>query len=408
MLFLSFGILLVGYFLLVAVHFIPHRSIDKNLRITSEIFMKEGDYPTVFLNGAFLENFSDADAFAIIYNKKDSVNPFINALYAYNYSFPDEHHRVGRGVEAFQNTITLNLKKSRDYNHTQEWHGFQIYLRPLLMRYNLPDIRLFGYITNFILLIIVCLNLAKARNDLFAFLPCFIGYEFFHYSLESMSILLHTDICVMLIGCLAIILLKDQFIFAAFLVIGLLAAFFSMFNMPMITVGFPLIVWLMLHETVDSWIRIKKVIEYSFFWLLGYSIATFSKVFIAACIFKKNVKHILGWYVGINDNVSHMKRIEVLKNIIVDIFTRSLLARDLLILITVSALIYIICSKKYRIIDWRKCIPYLIVALYPCIWVYIVVVHSKLDWTVFIFGISIFAFMQMLYDLSKRASKKLR
>ena len=404
--------LFCGYLLLVLVNLIPNHSIERNLKISSDIFMKEGNYPSIYLNGTFLENFSDADAFAVAYNRS-TLNPFYNALNAYNYSFLKPKAQDCRGVKALRQTAEKDFKDMHIYNHSQEWHGFQIWLRPLLIRYNLPDIRFFGYFICFMLMLAVCIQICKLCHDEFAFLPFAIGCLYFHYPLESMSILLSTDICVMFSGCLAVLWAekhhKEFYNARIFAMIGVAAFFFSMFNMPMITLGFPIIVWLIVTEKkhFDAEKRILNTIWYSFSWLIGYSIAVFSKTLIKYLMQTQDVIYTFRWYIGAEGKiVTHSERMNNLKRIMTDVLDRSLIEGDLLLLAIFVILIYVMYRKRNISLNFRKYIPYVLAASYPCIWIYFITIHSNLDWTVFLFGISIFSIFGILYDMCKTVSKK--
>ena len=102
------------------------------------------------------------------------------------------------------------------------------------------------------------------RQTTFLEFSFFFAYEYFAFSLESMSVLLNTDICVMLLGCLGILWAQNKppiWTERIFISIGIFASYFSMFNMPMITIGFPLVLWLSLSENKVSpeATRIKKL-----------------------------------------------------------------------------------------------------------------------------------------------------
>ena len=91
---------------------------------------QEGNSPSIYAKRSFLENFSDADAFAVTFNQKQQ-NIFINALEDFNYYLGERGNN--RGVEALWETAQGNTKNLKTYQHSQEWNGFQIYLKPLLI-----------------------------------------------------------------------------------------------------------------------------------------------------------------------------------------------------------------------------------------------------------------------------------
>ena len=71
----------------------------------------------------------------------------------------------------------------------------------------------------------------------------------FWNEVKTITILFSTDFCAMLLGCLAIIKAVEQnkdfkYIGKIFAIIAIADSYFSMFNMQLITIGFPLLVWL--------------------------------------------------------------------------------------------------------------------------------------------------------------------
>ena len=113
---------LVGYLLLVLVNFIPKELIRNNVKISSKILVKQGDVPNMFLKGVTLENFTDADAISLTFNKDN--NPFYDALYAYNYQI--KINKAFRGVHALRLTAIEKTKDLYKYENSQECHGYFI------------------------------------------------------------------------------------------------------------------------------------------------------------------------------------------------------------------------------------------------------------------------------------------
>ena len=400
---------IVGYLLLVLVNLIPVAKIMHNARISAQMLLEQKEQPEAFLKGAYVENFSDCDALGVTLNKEDN-RPFYYALYAFNYTLPNRH----RGVEAFSNTVLNKVDKKRIYEHSQEWHGFQLWLRPLLMWFDISDIRYLCFFTAQFLMILVCMELCKTFKNNWAFVPFLVGYEYFNYTFASLSILLTTDICVMLLGCLAIMYAyrtgkSTTYIGRIFAIIGILASYFSMFNMPMITIGFPMIVWLATTENtrlIDFNQRARSTIANTFYWFGGYAFMTFLKIFLTKWLVgAKSGMHSLTWYTGMQHKYSFISRLSVLREMIYEMFTRSPMSTALFATLIIAMLTYIVLKKKFYKDAFRMAIPYLCVASYPVIWTVVLVVHASMWWTVILYGVSIFAFVQILWNICVRDEK---
>lgn len=399
--------IIIGYFLLVLVHLIPPHLIQKNIQQTAQIMKQEGNSPSIYAKRSFLENFSDADAFAVTFNQKQK-NIFINALEDFNYYLGERGNN--RGVEALWETVQGNTKNLKTYQHSQEWNGFQIYLKPLLIFYDISDIRYLCFLATQFLMLLVCLGISRAKQHFWSFLPFFFAYEYFAFSLESMSVLLNTDICVMLLGCLGILWAQNKhpiWTERIFISIGIFASYFSMFNMPMITIGFPLVLWLSLSENKVSpeATRIKKALLYTACWLGGYAFMTFFKLFMAKLLLQESSgTFALAWYTGIISKVSLLDRCQQLLSKITEIFYWGKIRYTLLVLLILTCLTLNISTKKFIRTDLEKILLYLGVAYIPIVWIFILIIHAQMPWTIFLFSISIYAILEGLWNIFLRKS----
>lgn len=398
-----------GYLALTAVRAIPVRHIDKNIRVSADIFAREGDQPSLYIKGAFLENFSDADAFGVTFNEK-SPNPFRNALYAYNYYTGKEGS--SRGVTALAAGVSGRVEKDAVYEHSQEWHGFQVWLRPLLVFYSLPDIRFLGFLTVQFLLVLACGEWVRVSKDRWGFVPFLISFEFFCYTLEALSVLFFADIGVMLAGCWCVLrgvrLHKERIWFCRlFALTGAAASYFSMFNMPLLTVGFPLAAWLgasaRREENASVMYRQGNVFLGAGSWLAGYAFMTFLKIGLTILFFQAaNGVFAVKWYAGITGGISWAERLFRLQGVLLSVYARGDLGRHLLFLFLAAVLICAAARGKFRRSDWEGLLPYLTVAAFPAVWVVALPVHAQMPWTPFLFGVSVYAVLQAAWNICRR------
>lgn len=404
--------IVAGYFLLVFVKIIPNKYIQQNIVLSAEELKTEGDTPFLYTNGCFLDNFSDADALAVAYNNK-THNPFYNALYCFNYYIGN--HGASRGVEALYQTVTNLEHNMKYYDHSHEWHGYQVWLKPILLIYDISDIRFICFFFTQFLFIIVCIELYKYFKNYWNILPFFISYEFFCFSIESMSFLFCMDIVTMLLSCIAIIYsyrknLSEKYFCYIFTLTGISAAYFSMFTMPIITIGFPIIVYISLLNTNE--VKTKQLysfFQYFFYWLFGYFVMGLSKIFITIMLFNAT-KGISGikWYTGFTLNVSLSERVEKVIYYVTNFNNYSEFKFYFLLLIFVFILFKIVIKdvrkKKKVIISITQVLPYFIISILPILWVFIVAVHVP-ERTMFLFSISIFSVLQFLWNFHKKVYK---
>jgi len=397
--------MIVGYLLIVCVNFIPKEMIAKNVKASGEIMAKQEDTPEMFLKGVILENFSDADAISLTYNKDN--NPFYDALYAYNYQLSKTY--AHRGPTALKLTAEDKTQELHKYEHSQEWHGFQTWLRPLLTHYDVSDIRYACFLVVQILLILVCMNISQICNNKWAFIPFLIGFEYFCYTFESISILFSTDFCAMLLGCLAIIKAVEQnkdfkYIGKIFAIIAIADSYFSMFNMQLITIGFPLLVWL----GITDWKNPKNLdqknnwtILYSLYWLFAYSLMTFSKIFITKVFLgMKGGVYAIKYYTGTIAKSTLLERAETALDLFKETLTANPMARDILILLLISLIIYSLIKKRFAEVSIKRCLPFLYVAAFPAIFQSVMIMYSGIWWIVTYWSIAIFAITQLFWNVA--------
>lgn len=105
-----------------------------------EVLEREGIDPKTILGfNAVLDNFSDAVILNTIYSL-DSSKPFISSMNANNIIVPDENMELGNPIVSLRNL--LENENGYRYNYSRYWHGYIIYLKPLLVFFNYSVIRI--------------------------------------------------------------------------------------------------------------------------------------------------------------------------------------------------------------------------------------------------------------------------
>ncbi len=399
--FISILVIFFGYFLLVVVNLIPTEKIERNVLNSAEIMLEQGNAPVI--GGVTVENFSDADAIGITFNKDDD-RPFYYAMYAYNHSL-DKKARV-RGVYSLHAATVAHRSSLGIYEHSQEWHGYQLWLRPLLVFVDIEKIRpIFFFFVN-LTAFLLCLRLNKYFNSYLAFLPFFISFLLFDYSFVSLSFLLGTDILIALVGSYFVLkyykLSQGQLLYRIFGIIGMVASYFSMCNMPMLTVGFPLVTWLAAENRQSSAglkYKIASIIAFSFCWLLGYSILTFSKLYLAKFLVgAKSGVYALKWYTGCIHGYTLLDKFKMSNELLTSI-THGQYILAFIIFVLILSFVVVLLKKKSVKNYFTNAIPYLFVSIYPYIWCVVMPVTINIWWTYLLYGISLYACLQFVWNV---------
>ena len=420
---ITLSCIILGYLCLVAVESIPNKYIEKNIINSAQklekdcdlydrtyIYNKDYSYDSgyLFIDGVFLDIFTEADALAITYNNKTN-NPFYSAVYCYNY-YIKNIGKNNRGIKALQRTVYNKIKKTGIYEHSQEWHGYRVWLKPALIFFDISDIRLILFLFTQFLFIFVCIGISKSFKNIYGFVTFFISFEYFNYSLGTMSFIFGMDICTMLAGCLGVIYvykknLQIKYLSYIFTLVGISAAYFSMFTLPLITIGFPLILWLSLPKyDFEENKRIYFLLKYCFYWLIGYFGMGLAKIVLSIILFNaQNGIFCIKWYTGLIGKLSLYDRFENIIYYISNINNYSYF-RLLIIIFIVVVIMAVIVIKFKKFIRQKnklqKYLPYLIIFSFPILWVFVVPVHIK-EWTIFLFSISIYAVLEMISEIKK-------
>ncbi|MBQ6773293.1 MAG: hypothetical protein IJP48_04430 [Synergistaceae bacterium] len=395
------GIIITGYLLLVLVYCIPDNLLDKNVRISAEKLYKEGVYPDIYASGSFLDNFTDGACIAITINRKND-NPFYSAIDSYQSGSGKD------GLTKFYQTVfeSETITPKLHFSHSYMWDGFRIYLRPLLIRYPIQDIRVLCAWLVYALSFILCILILDHYKNFFAIIPFMCAFLFFNFQLEALSLLFFNDIFFMLLGSLLVIRFikrgNNYYLDELFAAVGALVGFTSMLITPMLSVGFMLVCYLIFrNNNHDLKHDIYSIIKYSASWLTGYAVTTFTKVFLSSAFGltlagKGQVQHYSGG--------SLYNRLAMNYRVFMRLLITSRFKRDFMIITVLIFLAVLIYRKAYT--RWKDSLPYLFIASYPVVWVFVMAGHSGHGWTYFNYSISIFAVLQVMFIMILQAGEK--
>ena len=172
--FLAYIIMITVFILsIVAISLIPSEKIYENIRKSSVTLLKEGDllrYPSY--RKIKLDNYTDS----LMLNNAYSINnksPFESAMlvrenYIYGISAEatrdvlGEHIQTKAQVEELENLINNNPDESHEY--ARYWHGYLVYLRPLLLLFDYSKIRIIILIVLIFLIARLLYNLYKLKK----------------------------------------------------------------------------------------------------------------------------------------------------------------------------------------------------------------------------------------------------
>ena len=171
--------------------------------------------------------------------------------------------------------------------------GYLIILRPLLVLFNINQIRMILTILLVALAIILSFLIGKKINFITAmtFLMGLLGVEYFYlgFSLQGIFVFI-----IMMISSIIILLRykKIKSFGLLFFITGILTNFFDFLTVPIVTLIIPLIIYFLLkqkEEILNLKIVFKELFFLTFAWGIGYGITWFTKWILVDLFFNKNM-----------------------------------------------------------------------------------------------------------------------
>ena len=370
--------ILAGVVLLTAVYALPTARMRHNVSISLPYILSEGDrYQWApYHNGTELDGFTDAIMLGnAIY--AGSGSPLRDALVNPRMEFTpgdsvpvDSLSRYAQGAE-----------DGRQVTYARYWHGYLVFLKPLLLFFTPSDIRLLN-MTVQLVLAAVLLALSYRRGGLGLTIP--LGAALLVLNPISTALCFqYTDVYLLTLvfGILLLWRRTDEKRFGCllYLWLGIGLGFFDFLTYPVASLGILLAIELTV-STSGLWRKIQAMLRNSTAWALGYGGMWAGKWVVASAFTDQNV--ILDALRNISGRTSSTAGEET-----VDIF--SVLWRNaqnyvnvqtvFLILVLGALLGYLVLVKKYRLrLSHSTLVPLVLCALYPVVWYAVLRNHSMI------------------------------
>lgn len=277
------GAVCVGFLLLVLVYLIPTDRIRGNVKVVSDQVSDEGGYYqwAKGYKNAQLDTYTDASL-------------ILNAMYPGSGNVVRDAMNVPRilyGDDNNEESVVLLANEAEgevsEVNYGRYWHGSLIFLKPLLYLFDLADVRMFSMIVQFGLLFLVISGFVKRRKAE-ALTGFFVSVVLINPITMAMGFCFSVEYILMLLVLAFILFYHEKLMggygyYFLFLWSGILFVYFNELSFPMIGLGIPLTVYLILSDETPIQL-IKKEFLYSILWGIGY-VAVWIGKWILAWIF---------------------------------------------------------------------------------------------------------------------------
>ena len=261
------GSILLGMLLMILVYCLPVSPMKENAQRSTEIYDYEGVYPQLMWGYKMsqLDNCTDATMLLnAVYSGPESVVE--KAVRVFRTEYQDEN--PVKSLTNYSNNVKAEVSV---HEYARYWHGYLLILKPLLLFFDVADIRLMNMFLQMTLLFYTLLLMVRKQYNIYV--PAFfISVLLLNPIAISLSFQFSTIYYLMFCG--VIFVLKKEEIpekqaYLLFFLTGIATSFFDFLTYPLAALFFPLI-FMLIKE--DSWKNaIKKVIICSVIWGIGYA-----------------------------------------------------------------------------------------------------------------------------------------
>lgn len=263
-----FGGVFAGYLLLVMVFCLPLGRIRENVVKSAPSF--ENGYH-ILVNDFITtktDDYTDALMLLTAENENDR-NPFTASIYSYHIG------QDGKDPYDIINDLENPLNKHQAYS--RYWHGYLLFLKPLLMFFSYNQIQIIISVLVILLIVGVIYLLRKRKMDKYI-IPYTLAMTIMFPAVVSWSMQYFTVFAICNLAIMIELLSYEKikqsnnYVFV-FLIIGMMTCYFDLLTYPVVTLGIPLLIWLMLCSKKESRTiveNIKQLIFGSIAWCLGY------------------------------------------------------------------------------------------------------------------------------------------
>lgn len=279
---------LAGTLLLTAVYSIPLSSIEKNVKSSARTFEHDKSHDVLFSwCSSTLDIYTDSYMFSeATYNGDETVLTKVMASY---------YGTIGEKtvLESFIAHNTDNVEYDNKMEYSRYWHGYLVFLKPLLLLFDYTGIRIINTIIQCVLTGWLLLLLYKSGLK-HLILPYVITVSFLMPITCFMCMQFSSCFYIFTITSIVLLLNKNKIsdektALLIFAFSGIATAFFDFLTFPITTFGIPIVIYLCLRLKQPIKKILKELGVVFGAWLVGYAGMWFSKWIVASVVLQKNV-----------------------------------------------------------------------------------------------------------------------
>lgn len=373
---------MAGTLMLIAVYLLPTDEMKRNAASSIDIFYTESVYPQQVQGYKTSQLDNETDAVMLlgaIYDRKPS-RVLQNAM-----AVP---HITLEGTSSFCITLKEYLwdgyEPDGEADYSRYWHGYMIWLKPLLLFMDYADIRILNMAVQIFLLMLLITELAGRK--MFSCIPP-LGCALVILNPVAVAMSLQFSSIYYIVVISLLIYLKsqekiDQNLWIYFLLIGMAVAYFDFLTYPAASFCIP--AGLVLTQQNGNWKeKLRALIRWGIFWAVGYGGMWAEKWLIGSLILENNIFLQAFIQMGVHSGEvtwidgSHLGVFAALwHNIKVLLRWPYLLTFLLLAGYYCKQILEQTKAGRIKTGIWKNWLPYLFLALLPFLWMALLKSHS--------------------------------
>lgn len=375
----------LGLIALLLVHLLPTDPMREHVYWSLEMIEKEFEDEilvegyTATLTGSFTDCLMLEHA--IYESEEHGVLEQTLKMYRSESCAEQDGWEPGRSLKDYLERIP----QAQEVEYSRYWHGYLLALKPLLFLTTFNTIRLLNSAVQLFLAGCVAIGFCKKKAYLPAkFFLLSLPFLFFVSTYASLSL----SICYYVMTIALLIQLKYDECFDRkgiygefFLITGMAACYFDFLTYPVITLVYPLCVYLYFHgRTLGG--NIRKMFDYSVRWFCGYIGLWAAKWLLTDLLTgSSTVRDALYNLVVRTGSAEGYSRLQGFAHVILENmkvygnWCYAMLVVVILILLAVEMV-----RSRGRRKSFRQGVPYILLALYPFAWFFVTENHSEQHW----------------------------
>ena len=378
--------ILAGTVLLTLVYCIPTETMEQHLAESVPGLSAEGSMPELFSwCTSFLDNQTDAVMLSHAAHSTEE-SPLVQAMSAVR------HHMQGYAdVDSLAAHYLDGHSFDEDIPYYQYWHGYLVFLKPLLLVTTYQGIRILNAAVQALLLfLLVWLMFRKGLKH--CILPYLICVAFLMPVTLAMSLQFSTCYYIMTFGSIAVLLAKehlDSKDACIFLFIGVAAAFFDFLTYPIATLGIPAVFYFCLRKETSIRDTFCRGVRICFSWAFGYGIMWAGKWLVGSLATGINVLSTA------TSKISERTSASILQGDSIAVSPLTALSANIRFFLKTPAVIifavYVLVMLILLVLMWKKkgltavntvqvIFPFVILACLPPAWYLVTVNHSVIHY----------------------------